>query len=197
MCGQPMTASRFKATTLEYAGATQRIHVLRHLRLGRRGCWVCVALLLIGAGYAAGQFLLRPRNRCNSRPGPSAMCEVSLRRLGQALYIFAQHPTGRFAERWEQLSARKLCKPDNLFCKSHPSGAACGYRYVLIRGQRTTDDCSNVLAYDPCLHSGSNQNVVLFLDGHVEHVTPQQLEQALRATRRRLESQTTREGAAQ
>jgi prepilin-type processing-associated H-X9-DG protein len=154
----------------------------------RRRCGGGLALLslLVGvAGTAHGaSWLARSLNRQRDYAGPAA-CAGNLRRVGQAISLYANAHRGRFPDSLatllltEDLDAADLVCP----CSAHTpatgpttqavvanlsAGGHASYTYV-GNGMtyRTTSDY--VVAYEaPVDHGGGKGMSVLFADGHVE-----------------------------
>lgn len=105
------------------------------------------------------------------------MCRSQLREIGQAMYIYAQD-NGTFSPDFVHLIAAHNVDPRQLVCPAAPS-TQCAFK--LIPGQSPNDDPKNILVYETASNHPQGHNV-LIVDGHVECLSPQRLQQALART---------------
>ncbi|MCB9856056.1 MAG: hypothetical protein H6818_10255 [Phycisphaerales bacterium] len=116
------------------------------------------------------------------------VCAADLRGIGQAMYIHAQDD-GRFPSDFQTLIDENNITTKMLICPStnHVVGDALDACYVIVPGQTTYSDPSNVLVYERREnHDGEGVNV-LFQDGHVQFISIEELDRRLEETRQRLE----------
>jgi len=102
-------------------------------------------------------------------------CQANFRAIGQNLQMYAIS-NGSFPDSQQELM--DWSGNSRLFRCPDPNGGD----YVYIPGLRQDMPASNVLLYEPnAVHSGRCN--ALFLGGQIELLTPEQLQQAIAATR--------------
>ncbi len=115
------------------------------------------------------------------------VCAADLRGIGQAMYIYAQDDN-KFPPGFDAVVKANYTTPRQFICPSTAATEADGLDacYVYIPGQRPDSNPTNVLVYEkPENHGGEGSNV-LFVDGHVEFMTNDQVKRLVRETRERL-----------
>ncbi len=118
------------------------------------------------------------------------VCGANLRGIGQAMYISAQDDD-QFPSSFQVLLDEGNSTEKQLICPSSAAvpGDALDACYVLVPGQSLSDDFRNVLVYEKRLnHSDEEGGNVLFLDGHVEFISPySRVEELVAETQQRLD----------
>ncbi len=103
--------------------------------------------------------------------------------IGRACFMYSGEHDRKFPPNLQQLVEKKYLSPKDLESPFKPSGFD-GPSYIYIAGQRGTDN-RNILAYEnPAFFSDSIN--VLFVDTHVEVMTPEKFLASLKTTYRRL-----------
>jgi prepilin-type processing-associated H-X9-DG protein len=106
-----------------------------------------------------------------------------LKQMGLALFMYAQDHDGRFADALEDIESY-LASPSILESPRKPDDFD-GPSYIYIAGQTTTMSPANVLVYENPEFC-DDRITVLFLDGHVEAMSPDAFVEAVEATYERL-----------
>lgn len=116
------------------------------------------------------------------------VCAANLRGIGQAMYIHAQDD-GKFPPDFKTMLDEQNITRKQLICPSttHMPSDPLDSCYVIVPGQSTYDNPSNVLVYErPENHDGEGVNV-LFQDGHVQFLKMREFRRRLDETKKRLE----------
>ncbi len=115
-------------------------------------------------------------------------CASNLCALAQGMNLYAERNDGAFPPDFQALIESVPLRHKLFHCPS--LGAKVGDLdacYVLIAGQRTSDEPTNVLVYERSDCHGRAGGNVLFVDGHVEFVEPySRVEELVEQTRQRL-----------
>lgn len=118
------------------------------------------------------------------------VCAANLRGIGQALYISAQdREEYSFPPDFETLLKENNVSIKQFICPSTAAVTAHGVNacYIYIPGSTASSHPLNVLVYEkPNNHTNNEGGNVLFQDGHVEFMTPDRIEEAVKKTKERL-----------
>lgn len=118
----------------------------------------------------------------------NAVCTRNLLGIGQGMLIYANSHGGRFPTSFQACIDDALNTPHQFVCPrmaDRPMADLEGC-YVLVPGQSTYDDPRNVLVYERTENHRDEGIVhVVFVDAHVEAITPAQLTQKLKETAKR------------
>lgn len=117
-----------------------------------------------------------------------ADCKANLRVIAQAMYIHAQDD-GRFPSSFQALLDDGNITREQLFCQAmpHAPDAALDTSFVIVPGQNTYSNPSNILVYERRENHADEGGVnVLYQDGHVAFVTLEEFDAQLKATQQRL-----------
>lgn len=132
-------------------------------RLKRLLITLLVAIpVLVGCLYGLHAWSVRRMDPPRPMPCVARLCE-----FGSALHSYAYENAGAFPKNIEALKATALAPKAPFRCPSTrlpPERAA----YLYISGQRSSDDPTHVLAYEPPGVHSPDGGCVLFIDGHVE-----------------------------
>jgi len=109
---------------------------------------------------------------------------TNLRRIGRALWMYAEDHDGKFPRNLQELIAEAKLPPEALESPGKPKGFD-GPSYIYISGQTAKMQPGNILVYENPGFTGEEINV-LFLDGHVEASKPAEFIRDLEATHKRL-----------
>ncbi len=107
-------------------------------------------------------------------------CQTQLRNLGVTLTSMAAGSGGKFPASLDALVADGTVSAKQAHCPSRK-----GKRYVYVAGQTTNAPGDNLLLYEDAPVHGGKCNV-LYVNGRVEALTPEQLQAALERTRKAL-----------
>ncbi|QOJ14741.1 MAG: hypothetical protein HRU75_08850 [Planctomycetia bacterium] len=114
----------------------------------------------------------------------TAVSASNLRMIGMACHIYANEHQEKFPPDFDALVADGRLAREQLVSPRDPRGSPDRSSYVYVPGQSAASDPRNVLAYEPAYDG--DRAVVLFVDAHVEVVSPERLEDELERTQERL-----------
>jgi prepilin-type processing-associated H-X9-DG protein len=173
------------------ARRAEKTRALPATTLAQSALWIscfALAILLLGAvGF------LMPELRNGRETVGGVQCEGNLRQIGQALDKYAQAHSGQFPPDLVSLVRSGHLAPGVLVCPAsgdtEPQGSSteaviqklvsepdhCSYVYVAAGLAKKTISDAQVLAYERNSGHRNAQASVLFGDGHVEMVGPEEL----------------------
>ncbi len=138
-------------------------------------------MVVVGAGLGAGVMmpaLARAREQARNVASMS-----NLKQIGLALIMYADEHQGNLPVRLED--AKSYYGSAKILESPHKPKDFSGPSYLYISGQTTAADYHNIVAYENPEFCKDKINV-LFLDGHVEAMTPEAFQRELQATYERL-----------
>lgn len=147
-----------------------------------RGTGLEVSLRGAASG-AVGAAVLMPALARSRQTARRVSSMNDLKQMGLALFMYAQDHDGRFADALEDIESY-LASPSILESPRKPDDFD-GPSYIYIAGQTTTMSPANVLVYENPEFC-DDRITVLFLDGHVEAMSPDAFVEAVEATYERL-----------
>jgi len=140
-----------------------------------------VAGAALGAGLGAG--IMMPALARAREQARSAASMSNLKQMGLALIMYADEHQGNLPASLED--AKSYYGNAKILDSPHKPKDFSGPSYLYISGQTTAADYHNIVAYENP-DFGKDKINVLFLDGHVEAMTPEAFQRELRATCERL-----------
>jgi prepilin-type processing-associated H-X9-DG protein len=154
------------------------------IRVHYEGCGVQSPSVSVPA-VAMGAAIVMPALSKTKKTAQRVVGATNLKQIGLACHVYAEHD-GKFPPTLETLCETGGLSPKSLESPRKPEGFK-GPSFIYIAGQAATVSPSqNILAYENPDFAGKQINV-LYLDGHVEAVSPEKLEEQLAATRKTLE----------
>ncbi len=119
------------------------------------------------------------------------VCAANLRGIGQAIFIYAHTSNDQFPSSLQDLIDVGNSTERQLVCPSSTAvpGDAPDACYTLVLGQSMSSDPRNVLVYEKRdNHPDEEGGNVLFIDGHVEFISPySRVEELVAETKQRIE----------
>lgn len=109
---------------------------------------------------------------------------AQLRQIGMAVHIYAADHGDKFPADLDTVLQEQMITPEMLMSPRDPEASPTNPSYVYIGGQSAAGNPQNVLAYEKLV--GEEGLNVLFVDAHVEWMTPEAFEKALAETKERL-----------
>jgi prepilin-type processing-associated H-X9-DG protein len=124
----------------------------------------------------------------SEKPSPMLVSAHNLRGLATSCWMYAEAHGGHMPPDLETLVRSGLSNARSLVSPLQADPVRPSYTY--IPGQTNSMSGENVLGYEDPANHRNNGTWVLFLDGHVAFLKPEELDQRLEQTYSRLERQT-------
>jgi len=147
-----------------------------------RGPGVEVTLVAV-AGGAVGAGVAMPAMARAREQARFAASMNNLKQIGLGLHMYAQDNGDKFPSNLDQI--KRYVQSAKVFESPRKPGYFEGPSYVYIPDQTTDANPGNIVAYENPEFAWDNV-VTLFLDGHVERMTPDRFQEELQATYERL-----------
>ncbi len=135
------------------------------------------------AGVALGAGIMMPALVRAREQARSVVSMSNLKQIGLALIMYADEHQGNLPASLED--AKSYYGNAKILESPHKPKDFAGPSYLYISGQTTAADYHNIVVYENPEFSKDKINV-LFLDGHVEAMTPEAFQRELQATYERL-----------
>ncbi len=148
-----------------------------------QGCGLENSNMGVG-GAAMGLAILMPALNRTKQIAQRVVSATNLKGLGTACIVHANDYDGKFPPTLETLMETADVSGKSLESPRKPQGFD-GPSYIYIAGQKDSAHPQNILAYENPAFAGDKINV-LYVDGHVAAIGPDELDAQLSQTRKRM-----------